>query len=421
MHDTFAVRSPLNAVLIPKTAWAAPATNLLQYIPSPNNSDGTFSSSAYDETLRDDKTAVRIDGINARFGQLSAYYFFDDYSLDNPYPTQQGGANVPGFSAASYGRSQLDTRYHTKVLGTHSVDEFHFSYVRDANVLGYPTGGIGPTYASQGFVNSSGQPSIIPARPQYAGIENIEFNNYIIGPTITGLNQYDNTFEFRDNYSRVIGKHTVRLGGEYMYSQVNALADVQSNGSFLFTGSETGVDFADFLLGIASAYKQGDAGAFYNRNKYGALFVQDSWRVSSQLVLSYGGRWDIVMPWYEKYNQIQTIVPGQNSIVFPGAPTGLVFPTDPGIARGLAPTRWDDVSPRLGLAYSPAPSNPLLHFMFGDAAESSIRVGFGRFFSAVEGVSAGVTAGDAPYGQTYGSTGPPLLTNPPHHGGGRFQ
>jgi len=409
---TSSMQCVLPNATIPKSAWSVPATKLLQYIPVPNISNGTFSSSAYNETLGDDKGALRIDGTNRRFGQLSAYYMLDNYSLTNPYPTQQGGANVPGFGALSYGRSQLLTLGETKTLGPRAVNEFHFSFVRDANILGYPSGGAGPSYASQGFVNSEGQASIIPARPQYAGIENVEFNNYIIGPTITGLNQYDNTFEFRDNFSRVIGKHTVELGGEYMYSQVNALADVQSNGTFLFTGSETGVDFADYLLGIASAYKQGDAQSFYNRNKYGALFAQDSWRVSSHFVMNYGLRWDVIMPWYEKYNQIQTVIPGENSVVFPGAPTGLVFPTDPGVSRSLAPTRWDDFAPRLGLAYSPSSSNPVMHFLFGDAGKSSIRVGVGRFFSAIEGVSAGVMAGDAPYGQTYGSTGPPLFSNP---------
>ena len=400
-----------NAV-IPQSAWSTPASNLLQYIPAPTNPNGTFSSSAYNETLRDDKTAGRLDGISNRFGQLSSYYFFDDYSLNNPYPTQQGGANVPGFNALSHGRAQLLTLGATKTFGMHTVNEFHFSYLRDANILGYPVGGVGPTLASQGFLNAQGQPSIIPARSQYQGIENIDFNNFIIGPTITGLNQYDNTFEFRDSFSRVVGNHTLKLGGEFLYSQVNALADVQSNGNFLFTGSETGLDFADFLFGIASAYKQGDAGAFYNGNKYAGLFAQDSWRITSRLVLNYGLRWDVIMPWYEKYNQIQTLVPGENSVVFPGAPTGLVFPGDPGISRTLAPTRWDNLSPRFGLAYSPSSSNPVLHFLFGNTGKSSIRAGFGRFFSAVEGVSAGVMAGDAPYGQTYGSLGPPMFNNP---------
>ena len=63
------------------------------------------------------------------------------------------------------------------------------------------------------------------------------------------------------------------------------------------------------------------------------------------------------MPWYEKYNQIQTLLPGEQSVVFPGAPKGLVFPFDRGIARSLAPTQWKNFSPRLGLAY--APGQPL--------------------------------------------------------------
>ena len=91
---------------IPERAWSAPAKALLPYVPSPNQGGNNFSTSAYNQTLRDDKGAFRIDG-NTRWGSLSAYYFSDDYRLDNPYPTAQGGANVPGFNAVSLGRAQL--------------------------------------------------------------------------------------------------------------------------------------------------------------------------------------------------------------------------------------------------------------------------------------------------------------------------
>ena len=57
-----------------------------------------FSTSTYDKTLRDDKGAYRLDA-NTRWGLLSAYYFLDDWSQNNPYPIAQGGANVPGFNA----------------------------------------------------------------------------------------------------------------------------------------------------------------------------------------------------------------------------------------------------------------------------------------------------------------------------------
>ena len=397
--------------IIPQRAWSVPAQNLLKYIPTPNLSNGRFSTSADDATLRDDKGAMRMDA-NTRFGVLSSYYFADDYTLSNPYPTLQGGANVPGFGALNLGRSQLLTLSDTKSFGPRTVNEFHFSFVRAANVVGTPQETVGTSLVSQGFVTASGSPSIIPQRLSIVGVENVNFNNFAIGSTVTGLNQVDNTFEYRDNFSRVMGAHLLKVGGELMFSQVNAIADVQSNGTFAFHGSETGVDFADFLLGIPSFYKQGDAQGFYNRNRYGALYVEDSWRVRRRLTFNYGARWDVIMPWYEKYNQIQTLVPGEQSKVFPGAPQGLVFPGDPGISRALAPVRWNNLSPRFGLAWTPRGTSGLARALFGDQDKTSIRLGAGRFFTAVEGVSAGVMAGDAPYGSTYISPAPPLFSNP---------
>lgn len=397
--------------IIPQSVWSVPAKNLLQYIPSPNLPGNLFATSSQNLILHDDKASVRVDA-NTRLGLVSTYYFLDDYVVDNPYPIQQGGANVPGFNAKNAGRAQLLTLGDTKSFGSGAVNEFHFSFVRDVNVLGDAVGGVGPKLVDQGFLTAAGAPSIVPNRPKIEGIENNIFNAYTIGINITGLNQYDNTLEFRDYLSRVVGTHIFKIGGEFLYSQVNALPDVQSNGTFTFVGTETGIDFADFLLGIPSRYTQGDAQAFYMRNKYGAAYLQDSWRIRPRLTLNYGVRWDVIMPWYEKYNQIQTLVPGQQSVVFPGAPTGLVFPTDPGISRSLAPTRWNNVSPRLGLAFTPNPAGGFLRWLLGSAGHSSIRAGAGRFFSAVEGVSSGVMAGDAPYGQTYVSVAPPLFNDP---------
>jgi len=399
-----------NAV-IPQRAWSAPAQKLLQYIPAPNLAGNYFSTSAAGQTLRDDKGAIRVDS-NTRIGTLSSYYYADDYALNNPYPVAQGGANVPGFNALNLGRSQLLTLGDTKIFGARSVNEFRFSFVRAANQVGTPQGTVGTTLASQGFTTASGAPSILPQRPSIVGVENVNFSSFTIGSTVTGLIQTDNTFEFRDSFSHLVGAHTLRAGGELLLSQVNLAPDVQSNGTFDFFGSETGIDFADFLIGIPSFYKQGDAQPAYTRNRYGAAFFQDSWRARPRLTFNYGVRWDVIMPWYEKYNQIQTLVPGEQSVVFPGAPKGLVFPGDPGTARAPAPTRWNNFSPRLGLAWSPRGQSGLAKWLFGDTDQTGIRLAFGRFFSAVEGVSAGVMVGDAPYGSTYSSPAPPLFSNP---------
>ena len=107
---------------IPDRAWSTPSISLLPYVPKPNQGDNTFSTSANNQTLRDDKGAMRVDG-NTRWGALSAYYFSDDYRLDNPYPTGQGGANVPGFNAVSLGRAQLASLSLSSTFGPAAMNE----------------------------------------------------------------------------------------------------------------------------------------------------------------------------------------------------------------------------------------------------------------------------------------------------------
>lgn len=390
--------------MIPQSAWSAPAKALLQYIPKPNIGTSTFSDSAQNEILNDDKGAARIDQ-STRFGNLSAYYFVDQYTLNNPYPTGQGGANVPGFNALSNGRAQLMSLSLTKPYGANMVNEAHFSYMRFFNIIGQPQGGVGTPLASQGFVTGAGTLGIVPLDPAIEGIENVAFNNYTIGVDVTGEKQVNNTYQWSDNLSRVIGHHMFKLGGNFHIDQVNIASNSINNGSFVFQGTETGSDFADFLLGVASTYEQGDASAFYIRNKYIGAFAQDSWQLRSNLVLNYGVRWDVLPPWHEKYNQLQTFVLGEQSKVYPGAPTGIVFPGDPGIPRTLAPTKWDNFSPRIGLTYSPNADSGPLNAIFGTSGKSSIHAGFGIFYSAFEGLSAGIMSANAPYGYDYDSTG----------------
>jgi len=238
----------LPTLQIPTSAWSAPAQHLLQYIPAPNQSGNYFATSVNDQTLHDNKGALRLDA-NTRWGLFSSYYFLDDFSQDNPYPTAQGGANVPGFNALNLGRAQLLNLGNTRTLGGTAVNEFRFSYLRDSNDLGRPQGGLGVSLASQGFEVGPNTPGIVPLSPQTEGVENVVFNNYSIGTNTNELHQTNNTFQWLDNFSKVVGTHTMKFGGEFHYDQVNTHAIAQFNGSFLFFGSQTGSDFADFLLG----------------------------------------------------------------------------------------------------------------------------------------------------------------------------
>jgi hypothetical protein len=398
--------------VIPERAWSAPAMNLLKYIPAPNNADGTFSTSAYNESLGDEKGAYRIDA-DTRWGMMSAYYSVDGWTENSPYPVAQGGANVPGFNALYTGRSQLIDLGDTKTLSATAVNEFHFNFMRDANDLGKPVGGVGVSLASQGFTAGAGTSGIVPLSPETEGVESVGFNSFTIGTNTNELKQVNNTFQWLDNFSKVLGTHTLKFGGEFHYDQVNVNAIAQFNGSFLFFGTETGSDFADFLLGIPSQYNQSQLQPFYGRNKYVGLYAQDSWRVARGFTLNYGLRWDRIEPWYEKYNQIATFVPGQQSVVFPGAPAGIVYPGDAGVPRTLAPAGNRDFAPRIGLAYSPGGTGDgVLGKLLGGPGKTSIRASYGMFYSAIEALTIGVMSANAPYGTTYTSPAPPLFSTP---------
>lgn len=388
--------------VIPQRAWSTPAKNLLQYIPKPNLDSRTFSTSAHNQTLRDDKGSARLD-LHTRFGILSGYYFADDYTFDNPYPVGQAGANVPGFNALSLGRAQMATLGRTTTLGSTAVNEARLSYLRTANNIGQPVGGVGPSLVSQGFVDERGNPGIVPLAPGIEGVENIALNDLTIGVNITGVVQANNTFQLTDNFSRVAGRHLLKFGTNVHWNQINIAPNATYNGTFMFQGTETGSDFADYLLGIASVYAQGDSRHFYPRNRYVGLYGQDRWQIRPNLTINYGLRWDMLPAWSEKYNQLQTAVPGQQSVVYPGAPKGIVFPGDPGIPPTLAATRYTNFAPRVGLAWTPSGD---------DGAKTSIRAGFGMYFTAIEGLSAGIMSANPPYGMDFDSFGPPLFETP---------
>ena len=400
---------------IPQSAWSAPAQSLLQYIPQPNaGTTDEFSTANLAEKLNDAKGSVRLDA-NTHYGNLAAYYTIDSYNLNNPYPTQQGGANVPGsnglpFNALSNGQAQLIDLSDSKTLGTNAVNEFRFSYMRDNNDLGQQQGGVGVSLASQGF--TIGGEGIVPGAPSVEGVESIVFNKITFGTSPFSLLQTNNSYQYQDNFSKVLGNHTATFGGQFLSQAVKLLTDFTANGQFQFVGSSTGLDFADFLLGLPTAYNQGFSPPFHERTRYAGAYAQDSWRITPNLTFNYGVRWDVVMPWYEQNNQTGTLILGEQSKVFPTAPTGYVFPGDPGVPTTIAPTRYNNFSPRLGLAYSPSWSDGLLSKLSGGPGRSSLRAGYGRFFTAIEGQTLAFETGNSPYGITYASPEQPLFQTP---------
>ncbi len=384
--------------VIPSSAFSVPAQHFLQYIPTPNNGASKFSTSSYAQKVRDDKGAVRLDR-ETRVGQLSGYYFADDYTLLNPYPTGQGGATVPGFNAENDGRAQLFSVNLTSAIGSKWVNQAHASSMRNAAAVGQPIGGVGVSLASQGFVTGVDTSGIVPQNPAIEGVENLIFNDFTLGVDVTSLFQAENIYEGTDDATRVAGRHTLAFGVGFHADEIDTHPGVYDNGSFSFTGSETGSDFADFLLGIDSSYTQGHGLSFYNRNHYLGLYAQDRFDATPRLTLSYGLRYDVLPPWSEKYNQLLTLDPNEQSAVFPNAPKGILFPGDPGVPKTLSPTQYTNFAPRISAAWTPRNG-------------TVVRGGYGLYYTAFEGLSAGIMSGNPPYGFTDTSAAPTLFDQP---------
>jgi hypothetical protein len=401
-----------NAQLSP-SAFSPISANLLKYILPANgalNSSGTgqFLNNSQSTHLADNKFSGRLDA-NTGFGLLSGYYYFDKYNRVDPY--WPGNAPIyPGFAVDSRGQTHNITLGDTKTFNSGSVNEFRLGYFRLDTQFNQPSGGKGISLASLGFASGAGKaPGIFPVAPSLEGVPEIDFNNFVIGVPSRPNGLIENIYQILDNYSRIVGTHTIKFGGEYHFDQLEEnLIDNVSNGNFFFGTnfnggtSETGSDFVDFLLGAPSSYVQGQSYPSYGRNFYFGLYAQDSWRVKSNLTFNYGLRYDVSSPFSAKYHQFQTLIPGEQSVVFPGSPRGWVFPGDPHVPSTLAPTRWNNFAPRLGLAYSFGQHDGALGKILGTPGSTSLRVAWGMFYSTFEGATDFNEIGDAPFGNYTG-------------------
>ena len=385
-----------NAV-IPTAAWDPVAINTLKYIPVPNGtspSGPTYSTSAFNETLTDNKGGFRIDATlhkNSLFG----YYFIDKYRVSNPYES----VTIPGFTADTSGTAQMINLGLTTTVNNYTVNDVRIVYLRNVNLIGTPVGGLGVSLASMGFNtpwnNTGGIGNVSSA---LAGVPTMTFNNYSFGVPSTTFDQHNNTYQIIDNLTRIFGTHTFQFGGDFHYDQIDLNGFTGENGQFTFTGAETGLDFADFLIGAPTSFIQGSPDIEHTRSRYYGLYAQDSWRARPTLTLNYGLRWEASMPWYDTRNMIETLVVGEQSQLFPGAPAGLVVPGDPGIPRTLAPTRYANFAPRFGLAYSPNVTTGWLAKIMGGPGNTSIRAGYGFFYQSIQQADTEQEIGDAPYG-----------------------
>lgn len=401
--------------IIPKSAWAAPAVALLaKYVPAATagilvGGLPAWQSSGAKENITDNKGSGRVDWTTG-LGQLNFYYFTDSSTVVNPF----AGGNLPGFGGTTPARAQQLNFGDTKTFGGNQLNDLKINFTRTRHINNSATGGLGPSYSSLGF--TEGGNGLVLAVPGFQGVPEFDTAEFTGGISNSQVHQADNTWQFSDAYSIIHGNHQFKFGGEANYVQVIERNIYAPNGEFDFDGTETGDDYADFLIGSVDTFTQAAKQTLDSRAWYYGAFVQDTWRIKPSFTLNYGLRQDVSTFWYDTQNKIQAIVPGLSSSVFPGAPMGWVFPGDPGVPRTLAPTHYNNFAPRVAFAYSPNFTDGPMSKIFGSSGKTAIRGAWGIFYTVVDDGTLFDEVADAPFGLFWQQPGtnfgtPWVLTN----------
>ncbi len=301
-----------------------------------------FAANKADRNTRD-QTNVRIDDTrpkDAIFGRFS----FNNSKLYAAKQTFGGGA-LPGF-----GDNDVITTTNVTVADTHTFSpttilQGQVSFLR----MWYD---LLPEQLGNDLNSKLGIQGVAPNEPFISGVA---------GMTNPGSDPYDPEFRADNQYSyvakltKVSGKHTFHVGGEYDRWQVfmNA-APAFPEGEFSFDGSftkdpnatsSTGIPFADFLLGypVFAQSQSGYSGGYMFRTNLRWWF-NDEWRVTPDLTLTLGVRWEYDGPFTEKYNRLSNFDPATGQLVIAG--TGSVSPSA-NVRRDL-----NNYAPRFGFAYA---------------------------------------------------------------------
>lgn len=396
--------------VIPTECMDQTALDLMnQFVPRANYQGSKYQSTPI-KRIDGDQVTAKFDHSLSKTQNLSVYYYFDDSNTFQPLSFfQLGGSNVPGFGSYIPERMQQYNISHTWMLGSTAVNEFRFNYFREGQ-RGFMTPentGLTQSYcktvsADQCFADPDnydfGIHSGLPAERQ--GLPFIELAGGVtIGNNFEGqLPQVGNSFQWSDNYSRVVGRHSLKFGAEIRRMRFDQTLYYNVNGYYQFYGGTNSLSsesiYPDYLLGLPSNYSQGSAQRTAVRSTAYYLFAQDSWKVKPNLTLNYGIRWELNTPLADSLRHVQAFRPGAASSVFgceagscagePNNPLGLVFPGDRGVPDGLTQTYYKGFAPRIGLAWSPNASQGWLARLTGGPGKSSVRAGWGMFYNPIE-------------------------------------
>lgn len=387
--------TPFAGNMIPASQLNPIALNTLSYLPEPNL-PGLQNNFSFRESFPTNNTTytARIDQNLGTYDKIFASYDARQNTL------LTGGS--PAFP------SPIDPNTWVQDFVTH-YGRFGWDHAFSPSVLNHVNLGFS-RFNSSNNTTAAIEGIDWPAKLGITNVNGLAFPQFNIGSGFPSLGQQraddtiSNVGEVSDTLTWVKGRHTISMGGDYRWMQLNNLTQDSNSGYYNFSNAETaagpgvlasqgGFSFASFLLAQVDS-----AGltvfAHYPRytQNYYALFVQDDFKATQHLTLNLGLRWDVDQPRKEADNFTSNFDPALANPGAGGLPGALVFASNcSGCNVRWAKTFLDDFGPRIGFAYSP-----------GDSGKTAIRGAYSIFYGPLyyadfgNSVNAGYTASPNP-------------------------
>jgi outer membrane receptor protein involved in Fe transport len=363
---------PFPGGIIPSARFDVAAVTIQQrFVPEANLPNSFFEVSRPDP-LNTDEATFKLDHALSPSHNLALTYFHQKGTDTQPLSLS---GNIPwvdrDFKWTQHNVNLADTW----TLNSTAINQLRATYVRQFG------GRVNNPPISLADLNSRFTIQGDPTLPR------LTVSGYFTGQTsIAGPDAGSDYFGLKDTLSLARGRHSLKLGAEVSYEEIIHDTLLDNYGVFSFNGSKTGNAYADFLLGLPATMTQDAPVRKTDNGWYLSLFAQDDFRLSPRVTLNLGLRYDLQFPFTDPLDRKLAYVPGQKSTVSPSSPQGLLFPGDTDIPRGIASTDWNNLAPRLGIAWDPK----------GDG-RMSVRAGFGVFYGSTSGNEWNTTADNQPF------------------------
>ncbi len=356
---------------VPSSRIHPAAAAIIKYIPLPNASDParnfvTVAGSTDDS----DQIPVRVDQrLGARQWLMGRFSYYNTKNATN--------YAFPLDADILQNRHRSFSTQHLFLISPALSNEFRIGYNRYH--FGYLHETAGENYAEKLGLPSFAKGTIADGFPdiRIAGLARLG------GNAAVPLDRIENTIQFTDTLSYVRGGHNLKMGGDLRRYSASNFQPQWGRGRYIFSGVFTAQagrsnsdGVSDLLLGLPSQQRLSDVSKFQAqapRNIRWSAFVQDDWKISPELTLNLGFRFERDGSWSEEHNQVGSFDAITGELVYARdyqSPYTLPFPHRTGDSNDLqGPTSgW---SPRIGLAWRPRGTGDLV-----------VRSAYGVFWSA---------------------------------------